>query len=187
MKIFYCIKAMWYLPLIIILFIKQKILHDKESDKFSYDIASFHSSILKLMVVRPYYATLCCYRLKIYRWPFTLFYSYPIYFRNNMELASGLKLEHPHGTHLNALSIGHNLHVAHNVTIGNDFKGSIPTIGNNVTLGCGSCVLGGVKINDNVKVGANCVVVKDVPANSTVVGNPAYIVKLNGEKVRIKL
>lgn len=46
---------------------------------------------------------------------------------------------------------------------------------------------GGVKINDNVKVGANCVVVKNVPANSTVVGNPAYIVKLNGEKVRIKL
>ena len=48
------------------------------------------------------------------------------------------------------------------------------------------CV-GGVKIGDNVKIGANCVVVKDVPNNATVIGVPARIVRLNGERVDIKL
>lgn len=46
---------------------------------------------------------------------------------------------------------------------------------------------GGVKIGDNVKIGANCVVVKDVPNNATVIGVPARIVRLNGERVDIKL
>lgn len=46
---------------------------------------------------------------------------------------------------------------------------------------------GGVKIGDNVNIGANSVVVKDVPSNTTVIGNPARIVKLNGKKVDIPL
>lgn len=50
-----------------------------------------------------------------------------------------------------------------------------------------TCVGGGVKIGDNVKIGANCVVIKDVPNNATVVGVPARIVRLNGERVDIKL
>ena len=39
------------------------------------------------------------------------------------------------------------------------------------------CVGGGVKIGDNVKIGANCVVVKDVPDNAVVVGNPATVIR----------
>ena len=49
------------------------------------------------------------------------------------------------------------------------------------------CVGGGGKIGDNVKIGANCVVIKNVPNNATVVGVPARIVRLNGERVDIKL
>lgn len=45
----------------------------------------------------------------------------------------------------------------------------------------------GVKIGDNVIVGAGCVVVKDVPSNCTVVGNPAVIVKQDGKKVLVPL
>lgn len=45
----------------------------------------------------------------------------------------------------------------------------------------------GVMIGDNVKIGANCVVLKDVPDNATVVGNPARIINLNGKKVDIPL
>ena len=48
-------------------------------------------------------------------------------------------------------------------------------------------ILGGVKVEDNVVIGANGVVVKDVPANTIVAGVPAYIIRKNGEKVYEKL
>ena len=74
----------------------------------------------------------------------------------------------------------------HNVTVGSN-RNDIPTLGDNVFLGCGACVLGGIHIGNNVKIGANAVVLKDVPDNCVVVGNPSYIVKQNNIKVFIKL
>lgn len=56
-----------------------------------------------------------------------------------------------------------------------------------VTVGCGAVIVGDILIGDNVTIGANSVVLKNVPSNCTVVGNPARIVRLNGEKVNIKL
>jgi serine O-acetyltransferase len=50
-----------------------------------------------------------------------------------------------------------------------------PTIGNNVDIGCGAKVLGRITIGDNVLIGANAVVVRDVPANSIAVGVPAQV------------
>lgn len=58
-----------------------------------------------------------------------------------------------------------------------------PTLGNHVVVGAGAKVLGGIHIGDNVKVGANAVVLRSVPANSTVVGNPGRIVKYDGERL----
>ena len=51
-----------------------------------------------------------------------------------------------------------------------------PTLGNNVTIGSGAQILGPITIGDNVKVGSNAIVIKDIPADSTVVNAPAYIV-----------
>lgn len=59
-----------------------------------------------------------------------------------------------------------------------------PTLENNVTVGVNSAVLGAITIGANSKVGGGSVVVKDVPANSTVVGVPARIVMQNGVPVR---
>ncbi|MDQ2872442.1 MAG: serine O-acetyltransferase [Candidatus Eremiobacteraeota bacterium] len=59
-----------------------------------------------------------------------------------------------------------------------------PTLGKNVTVGVNAAVLGAITIGDNSKVGGGSVVVKDVPANSTVVGVPARIVLLDGVPVR---
>ena len=58
-----------------------------------------------------------------------------------------------------------------------------PTLGNNVMVGCGAKILGPFKVGDNVRIAANSVVLNEVPANSTVVGVPGRVVRLNGEKL----
>lgn len=52
-----------------------------------------------------------------------------------------------------------------------------PTLGNNVMVGAGSIVLGAITVGDGARVGAGSVVVRDVPPNVTVVGNPAQVVR----------
>lgn len=78
-------------------------------------------------------------------------------------------------------SIGDHFRCFHNVTLGQK-NGKTPTIGNNVVVSCGASILGDCIIGDNVIIGAGCVVVKSVPANSTIIGNPAVIVKKEGIK-----
>lgn len=58
-----------------------------------------------------------------------------------------------------------------------------PTIGNNVTIGSGAKILGPFTVGDNSKVAANAVVLNEIPANSTCVGVPAHIVKLDNKRV----
>ncbi len=58
-----------------------------------------------------------------------------------------------------------------------------PTIGNHVVIGAGAKILGAIRVGDNVKIGANSVVLKSVPAHSTVIGVPARIIKMEGERV----
>lgn len=110
------------------------------------------------------------------------------YTKINQDMIIGphATLEHAQNTFLNAKSIGSHLVCFHNVTVG-QLGDKIPTIGNYVTLSCGASVLGGISIGDNVVIGANCVVVNNVPDNCTVIGNPARIVRMNGEKVNILL
>jgi serine O-acetyltransferase len=62
-----------------------------------------------------------------------------------------------------------------------------PTIGNNVVIGTGAKVLGNIAVGDNAYIGANAVVIKDVPPNSTVVGVPGRITKQDGKKIDVSL
>lgn len=76
--------------------------------------------------------------------------------------------------------IGDGVTLYHGVTLGGTGKETgkrHPTVGNNVTIGSGAKVLGSITIGDNVKVGANSVVLKDVASNSTIVGEKAKVVK----------
>lgn len=84
--------------------------------------------------------------------------------------------------------IGKNCKIYQNVTIGGNGKiinGNVnkgaPVIKNNVAIFAGACVLGPIVIGENSIIGANCVVTKDVPPNSLVVGNPAVIKELKIE------
>ena len=58
-----------------------------------------------------------------------------------------------------------------------------PTLGDNVTVGSGAKLLGPIVVGDGAKIGANTVVVEDVPPGSTVVGNPGHPVKVDGRRV----
>jgi len=82
--------------------------------------------------------------------------------------------------------VGDDVTIYQGVTLGGTGKQSgkrHPTIGNNVVVGAGAKILGSFNVGNNVNIGANAVVLSDVPDNSTVVGIPGRIIKINGEKV----
>jgi serine O-acetyltransferase len=58
-----------------------------------------------------------------------------------------------------------------------------PTLGDNVTVGSGAKLLGPIAVGDGAKIGANTVVVEDVPPGATVVGNPGHPVRLEGKRL----
>lgn len=58
-----------------------------------------------------------------------------------------------------------------------------PTLGDNVTVGSGAKLLGPIAVGDGAKIGANTVVIEDVPPGATVVGNPGHPVKLEGKRM----
>jgi serine O-acetyltransferase len=98
-------------------------------------------------------------------------------------LGPGFFVQHGVGTNVNGERIGANCRVNQQVTIGFRDNDRLPRIGDNVHIGAGARVLGDLTIGDNVIVGANAVVTKDVPANCTVVGIPARIVRRDGVRV----
>lgn len=96
------------------------------------------------------------------------------------EFGPGLVLIHSSGVVINgAVRGGANVKVEHQVTIGAERRQS-PVLGDNVFVGAGAKIIGAVVVGNGAKVGANAVVVDDVPAYSTVVGSPARVVRQFG-------
>lgn len=103
------------------------------------------------------------------------------------SIGPGAHFEHNYSTYLNAESIGRNFYCLQLVTLGNDAKMQRPTIGDDVKIFTGATIFGGIRIGNHATIGAGAVVSKDVPDNCTVIGNPAYIVKKDGQKCNIEL
>lgn len=101
-------------------------------------------------------------------------------------IGKGLFIDHGMGVVIGETSIiGDNVTLFQGVTLGGTGKERgkrHPTLGNNVVAGTGAKILGNITIGDNVQIGANAVVIRDVPANSTVVGVPGRIAKKEGRK-----
>ncbi|HCG6647462.1 TPA: hypothetical protein NJ228_002424 [Vibrio parahaemolyticus] len=94
------------------------------------------------------------------------------------NIGPGLYIEHGFSTIIFAKSIGENFYVNQNVTIGTG-KGGNPTIGNNVRCGANSVVIGDIFVADNVKIGAGAVLNFEVPADSTVVPQKVRVISSN--------
>ncbi len=114
--------------------------------------------------------------LKVLLKPSSLFNSLNLYI-NCSDIEGGLFIEHGFSTIIACKHIGKNCWINQQVTIGySDIKNK-PFIGNDVNIKAGAKIIGGVTIGDDVVVGANAVVVKDIPSHSVVVGVPAKIIK----------
>lgn len=102
-------------------------------------------------------------------------------------IGSGLFIDHGMGVVIGETSeIGDNVTLFQGVTLGGTGKQRgkrHPTLGNNVVVGAGAKVLGPIRIGNYVKIGANSVVLQDVPDHSTVVGIPGRIVRIKDERV----
>ena len=93
------------------------------------------------------------------------------------EIGPRMVLIHATGVVINArVRCGAGLRVEHQVTIGAE-RGATPVIGNDVFIGAGAKIIGAVTVGDGARIGANAVVVDDVPPHSTAVGIPARVVR----------
>jgi len=106
-----------------------------------------------------------------------------IEFTARCEVGAGLMLPHSVGTVVGASVIGDNATVFQGVTVG-ALEADLqyderlrPRLGDNVFVGAGAKLLGGIDIGNNVKIGANSVVLKSLPDNCVAVGVPAKIIK----------
>ncbi|KQH75207.1 serine acetyltransferase [Mycobacterium gordonae] len=99
-------------------------------------------------------------------------------------LGPGLFIDHATGVVIGETAeVGEDVTIFHGVTLGGtgrDRGKRHPTIGDRVTIGAGAKVLGAIKIGDDSRIGANSVVVKEVPASAVVVGVPGQIVSRPG-------
>jgi len=103
------------------------------------------------------------------------------------KIGKGFFIDHGMGVVIGETTeIGDNVTLFQGVTLGGTGKERgkrHPTLGDNVVVGAGAKILGNIRIGNNSLVGANAVVLKDVPDNCTVVGVPGRIARIEGRKV----
>ncbi|MGG6293247.1 serine acetyltransferase [Leptolyngbya sp. AN02str] len=100
------------------------------------------------------------------------------------QIGPGLQLQHGHGLVINHQTvIGKDCIVRNSTTIGNKkladgTYSACPKIGDRVDIGAHVVIIGAVLIGDNAIIGAGSIVIKDVPSNAIVVGNPARVIRI---------
>ena len=103
------------------------------------------------------------------------------------RIGPGLFIDHGMGVVIGETTeIGEDVTIYQGVTLGGTGKETgkrHPTVGDGVIIGTGASVLGSVEIGEGAKIGAGSIVIKDVPPNSTVVGNPGRAVVVDGQRV----
>ncbi len=200
MNILNSIKLIVFSPLLLLYIItdQKPIIHadvQRWLDVFHRSPKTIYGDLLFLLAGYPEFRTLFYYRLEhsgrlahIIALVFSIFYRGRVnLFLTCPSIGPGFFIQHGFSTIVAAKKVGKNGWVNQQVTIGftNDYDS--PEIGDNVTVYCGAIVIGKIVVHDNVVVGANALVVKDVPPNCVVGGVPAKIIKKDGQRVSLSL
>ena len=102
------------------------------------------------------------------------------------QIGDSFFIDHGHGVVIGETAeVGSNVTIYQGVTLGGTgfARGKRhPTVEDNVTIGSGAKLLGPIRIGHGAKIGANAVVIHDIPPNSTVVGNPGHPVRVEGKR-----
>jgi serine O-acetyltransferase len=109
---------------------------------------------------------------------------YGIEFPAEASIGRRLHVSHEHGIVINGKAvIGDDCAIANNITIGIGVagKGSVPTVGDGVTIGPGAIIVGRITVGDDATIGPNAVVMTDVPAGAHVVASPGRVLRLGRE------
>ena len=128
-------------------------------------------------------------RPRVIRLPFSLLYKFlekwvqwtcGITLPYTVKLGRRVRIWHHGGMVLHAASIGDDVHIRQNTTFGiarREQLHQLPTIEDRVDIGCGAVVLGSITVGHDSVIGANAVVLKDVPPHSMAAGVPARVIK----------
>lgn len=180
------IKTLFYLPfysfLMIITRKERKKLFKEDAKRWcQWKMISYSQyNISKLLAKYKEFRNLFYYRIGPYSYIVRLMF--PGYDHLQITtprscIGGGLIIQHGFSTIISAKCIGKNCKIYQQVTIGYNHALEAPILGDNVEVCCGAKIIGGVRIGNNVIIGANAVVINDVPDNCVIAGVPAKIIK----------
>lgn len=176
--------SLLYYPLFCLLWLLCRDKHNFEADVRNWvrwrKITPSKWSICKLFISDKAFRNLFYFRAGSSRWLLSWLlqgYDHLQITTPTKNIGGGLIIQHGFATIISAKSIGENCKIYQQVTIGYNHRLEAPILGNNVEVCCGAKVIGGVHIGDNVLIGANSVVVNNIPDNCVVAGAPAKIIR----------
>lgn len=181
--------------LLVALFFSDEIRATKERDPAA-------KNVLEILLLYPGLHAVIAYRIAHFLWEkkipivpraisqLTRFFT-GIEIHPGAQIGKGLFIDHGMGVVIGETSIvGNNVTLFQGVTLGGTGKETgkrHPTLGDNIVVGAGAKILGNIEISSNSYIGANAVVLKHVPQNTTVVGVPGRITRQEGQKIDSQL
>lgn len=188
-KLFFALNLIRGLPAWLVLCLSgQRALVERETVRYRWflengkDIGFFRAYNLLLWKYPPYRNHViyrCSEGSRLWGYVLRLLYRPKQDLEIGGDIGEGLVVYHGHGTVIAAHKIGRNFQIYQGATVGNNPRPgrarNNPIIGDNVTVYTNAVVAGHITIGDNVEIGAGAVVMKDVPSNSVVIGNPCVI------------
>ena len=183
------------IALSIFIFFSDEIKAVKDRDpaaKNSLEIILLYSGLHAIVMYRISHK-LWQWKLPFFLWAVSQFAKFltAIEIHPGATIGKGLFIDHGTGVVIGETAvIGNNVTLFQGVTLGGTGKETgkrHPTINDNVVIGTGAKVLGNITVGNNAYIGANAVVIRNVPPNSTVVGVPGHITKQDGKKIDISM